>query len=151
MAVGAQNPPDFGLRRRYYRANAMGVLSNFYFEYHNNFNDIGDQRFDHRFFLNVGHLFFRKIKLDLSAFYTLSDYEFFVGLTPEGNLALREDDIYGVTGSLRYLIQNRWTLLLMAGVVDRNSNLAGFSYDDIFASASLEFVFPLNRDRRHAE
>jgi hypothetical protein len=129
----------------------MGVLSNVYFEYYNNFNDLGDQRYDQRFLLSAGRLFFRKLKLDLSAFYTNSDYDVFFGRTPEGEMALREDDIYGVTGSLRYMLRERWQLLLMLGLVDRNSNLAGFSYDDLLASAGLEFTFPLYRRRSKAE
>ncbi len=151
LAVGAQNPPDFGIRRRYYRANAMGVLSNFYLEYNTNYHDLGDQRYDHRLFLSVGRLFYRKIKLDLSGYYVRSDYDTFFGLTPEGTLAVREDDVFGLTASLRYLIKERWNLLFMAGLVDRSSNLAGFSYDDTFASAELEFFFPLRRDRRRSE
>jgi hypothetical protein len=76
-----------------------------------------------------------------------SDYETFTGLTPSGNLEIREDDIYGISGSIRYLINDRWNLLFTTGITDRDSNLAGYSYENVYLTLNLEFSYPIGSKR----
>jgi hypothetical protein len=85
----------------------------------------------------LGHLFLDKIKGGLKGYYITSDYE---------NIS-RKDDTYGISGSIRYLINDRWDLLFTSGITDRDSDVAGYSYENVYLSLNLEFSYPIGRKR----
>ncbi len=148
IAVGGQNPPASGIGRRVYEEDSLQIKSHIYFDYERNFSDLDESRTDNRFTLSMGHLFWKKIKVGLKGFYTMSDYKYFSGPTPAGNIELREDDIFGVSASIHYLFKDYFDLSLEAGITDRNSNLAGFSYEDQFVLFNLEFSYPIGSGRK---
>jgi hypothetical protein len=148
IAIGGQNPPATGLGRRVYEEDSLKIKSHVYFDYERNFSDLDEFRTDDRFTLSVGHLFWKKIKVGLKGFYTMSDYDNFSGPTPAGNIELRKDDIYGVSASVHYLFKDYLDLSLEAGITDRNSNLAGYSYEDQFVLFNLEFSYPIGSRRQ---
>ncbi len=137
LAIGGQNPPSFGIGRRVYESNSLEVKSHIYFDAERNFNDLGDFRTENRFTLSLGHLFLEKIKGGLKGYYIISDYE---------NTS-RKDDTYGISGSIRYLIDDRWNLLFTTGITDRDSNVVGYSYENVYLTLNLEFSYPLGRKR----
>jgi len=147
VAVGGQNPPSFVIGRRVYDETSLGIKSHIYLDYERNFNDLGALRIDDRFTLRLGHLFFNKIKVALKAFYAMSDYDTQTGPTPEGTIEFREDDIYGIEGGIRYLLNDEWDFLITGGITERDSNIVGRSYENTFFTFNLTYRFPVNKDR----
>jgi hypothetical protein len=98
-----------------------------------------------RFILKGGHEFSRKLSGDVRALYQISDYERTTGLTPGGNTAEREDDTYEISGSLNYLFARWMTFSGTAGFEKRDSNLAGFDYENTFFILKLGFTYDLGR------
>jgi hypothetical protein len=148
FAIGWRNPPSFQIGRRILESDSLDIKSHIFFDYEKNFNNLGGFRTDNRFTLSMGHLFWEKIKLTFYGYYLFSDYKYFAGLTANGDLAIREDEVYGISGGIRYLIKDRWSLLFILGQTDRNSNLIGHSYENTYANINIEFNFPLGRSRR---
>jgi hypothetical protein len=148
IAIGGQNPPSPGIGRRIYESSSLGIRSYIHFDAERNFNNTGEFRTIDRYTLSLGHLFLEKIKIGLKGYYMISDYETFSGLTSAGNIEIREDDIYGISGSIRYLFKDHFNLLFSAGITDRDSNLSGFSYQNNYFTVNLEFNYPLGRKRR---
>jgi len=113
-----------------------------------NYNDsgTGDSYFTaNRLILNAGHVFMEKLPFNIKASYQNSDYERTFGVTPAGTTALRDDDTITVEGSLGYII-NDWLLFTVAaGYEDRDSNLAGFDYDNRYCMATLDFSYSLGK------
>ena len=99
----------------------------------------------HKFTLNAGHIFFEKLLLDLTATYQKSDYETFSGTTPEGTTELRDDDKYQIAGKIGYFITDRLTFSITAGYEDRDSNLAGYDYDNTYVMVKLDFGYELGK------
>ena len=137
IAIGGQNPPSFGIGRRIYESNSLEIKSHIHFDAERNFNNLGDFRTENRFTLSLGHLFLEKIKGGLKGYYITSDYE---------NIS-RKDDTYGISGSIRYLINDRWNLLFITGITDRDSNVVGNSYENVYLTLNLEFSYPIGRKR----
>ena len=114
-----------------------------------NFNDYGpeDEYFKAtRLTLRAGHAFSRKLSGDIEAFYQRSDYERTEGLSSSGKTKTRKDDTYVFSGTLSYAFARWLTLYGTAGHEKRNSNLAGFDYDNTFYIAKLEFAYRVGRD-----
>jgi hypothetical protein len=137
VAIGAQNPPSFGIGRRIYERDSLGIKSHIYFDAERNFNDLGSFRTENRFTLSLGHLFLEKIKGGLRGYYKIEDYE---------NIS-RKDDTYGISGSIRYFFNDRWNLLFITGKTDRDSNVSGYSYENVYLTLSLEFSYPIGSKR----
>ena len=137
LAIGGQNPPSFGIGRRIYERDSLGIKSHIYFDAERNFNNLGDFRTENRFTLSLGHLFLEKIKGGLRGYYKIEDYE---------NIS-RKDDTYGISGSIRYFFNDRWNLLFITGKEDRDSNVSGFSYENVYLTLSLEFSYPIGSKR----
>jgi hypothetical protein len=85
----------------------------------------------------LGHLFLEKIKGGLRGYYKIEDYE---------NIS-RKDDTYGISGSIRYFFNDRWNLLFITGKTDRDSNVSGYSYENVYLTLSLEFSYPIGSKR----
>jgi hypothetical protein len=98
-----------------------------------------------RFILKGGHEFSRKLSGDVRALYQISDYERTSGLTPDGNIAEREDDTYEISGSLNYMFARWMTFSGTAGFEKRDSNLAGLDYENTFFILKLGFTYDLGR------
>ena len=75
LAIGGQNPPSFGIGRRIYERDSLGIKSHIYFDAERNFNDLGSFRTEDRFTLSLGHLFLEKIKGGLRGYYLIENYE----------------------------------------------------------------------------
>ena len=127
IAITGQNPPAPEPWR-----------SHITFAAEQNFNDsgTGDSYFEaHRFSLDAGHLFEEKILVGIEGYYQISDYE----------TAPREDKTYDISGSLGYLFTDWLTFSITVGFEERNSNLAGYDYDNRYYMAKLDFVYDLGR------
>ena len=113
-----------------------------------NFNDqgVGDEYYAATTFtLDAGHIFMEKIKVDINGYYQICDYERTYGLTPEGTTELRNDDIYHISGDIGYMFTDWLTFFITAGYKKRDSNLAGYDYDNKYFIAKLAFGFDLGR------
>ena len=84
-----------------------------------------------------------KILAVVRGYYHIADYDFASGLTPDGNIAVRDDDFYNISGRIGYLITKAMEISITVGKERRNSNLAGFDYDDNFAYLRFSFGFDL--------
>jgi hypothetical protein len=128
IALAGQNPPAPELRPK----------SHITFAVEQNFNDsgTGDAYFKaHRFSLDAGHLFEEKLLAGIEGYYQISDYE----------TALREDKTYDISGSLGYLFTDWLTLSITVGFEERNSNLAGYDYDNRYYMVKLDFSYNLGK------
>jgi len=116
------------------------------FDAEQNFNvsGTGDTYFKAtRFSLDAGHLFEEKILVGIEGYYQISDYETFLGLTPAGTTELREDKTYDISGSLGYLFTDWLTFSITAGYEERDSNLAGYDYDNRYYMLKIALVYNL--------
>jgi hypothetical protein len=96
-----------------------------------------------RFSLDAGHLFEEKILVGINCCYQISDYETFLGLTPAGTTELREDKTFDISGSLGYLFTDWLTFSITAGYEERDSNLAGYDYDNRYYMLKIDLVYNL--------
>ena len=113
-----------------------------------NFNDQGlDDKYyvATAFTLDVGHVFMEKIKVDITAYYQKSEYERTYGLTTEGTTELRDDDTYHISGDIGYMFTDWLTFTVTAGYKDRDSNLAGYDYENKYFIGQLDFSYDLGR------
>lgn len=113
-----------------------------------NFNvqGIGERYFKAtRFSVDAGHIFEEKIVVGIEGYYQISDYETFSGTTPAGTTELREDKTYDISGSLGYMFTDWLTFSITVGFEERNSNLAGYDYDNRYYMARLDFSYDLGK------
>jgi len=113
-----------------------------------NLNDLGEgeEYFKaQRYTLKAMHVFMEKIIASVQGYYQNSDYEITTGITPSGAIELREDKIYNLSCSLGYKFLDWLTFSLTAGHEDRNSNLAGFDYDNRYYMAKMDFSYNLGK------
>lgn len=126
LSVSGQNPPD-----------ALGTpKSSMYLSLGSNFNDsgMGDAYYNNtRLDGRLTYLFVDKINCTLKGFYQNSDYEF----------SDREDDKWGLSLGADYLFNDRFSIGLLGGVEERDSNKLGKDYDDKYVSVNLRYNFDL--------
>jgi hypothetical protein len=136
VAAIGQNPPAPDPAPRSYIA----------FAFEQNFNDQGlaEKYFlARRLSLTARRLFREKIIATIELFHQASDYETTTGLTPAGTIELREDETLGISGSVGYIIAHWVTFSLAAGFEQRDSNLAGLSYDNTYFIAKFDLSYRL--------
>jgi hypothetical protein len=136
-ALTGQNPPEVSEPRSHITLVAE-----------TNFNDsgTGERYFKAtRYSMEVGRVFMEKLLVDLEAVYQNSDYEKWAGLTPAGTLEIREDDTTSVELKVGYILSDYMVLGVAAGNQDRESNIAGRSYDNDYLLATLDIVFRMGR------
>lgn len=136
IAIMGQNPP----------APEPNPRSYIIFDVEQNLNEsgIGDTYFRAtRFSLNAGNVFMKKIPVTIKGYYQISDYETMTGLTPEGATELREDKTYDISGSLGYMFTDWLTFSVAVGFENRDSNLAGYDYDNRYFLAKFELSYNL--------
>ncbi|MFH2220177.1 MAG: outer membrane beta-barrel protein [Pseudomonadota bacterium] len=93
--------------------------------------------------LEAGHVFLEKIPVRVSAWYQNSDYERTVGLTPSGTRELRDDDTTDLELEVGYMFTDCLTFFALAGYEERDSNLAGYSYDNSYFMLRLAFDYDM--------
>jgi len=136
VAIRAQNPPAPEARPKSYLDLSAEM----------NFNDqgIGESYYTaHRFSLYAGHIFLKRLKVDVGGYYQMADYERETGLTPGGATELREDDTYFVKGSIGYIFTDWLIFSVSASYEERDSNLQGYDYDNRAIMAELAFSHDL--------
>ena len=113
-----------------------------------NFNDYGPENeyfMGTRFTLTAGHDFSKKLSGNIEAFYQISKYEDTTGLTPSGDTKRRKDGTFIISGTIDYAFARWLSLNGTAGFETRESNLAGFDYDNTFFIVSLDFAYSLGK------
>lgn len=138
IAATCQNPPPPETQPRSY----ITLVSEL------NFNDlgVGDSYYKaHRLTLDAGHIFLEKISVNIGGYYQKSDYESTEGLTSSGSTELRDDDTYNISGSIGYKFTDWLTSSVKTGYEERNSNLAGYDYENTFFMIQLDLIYNLGR------
>jgi hypothetical protein len=135
IELAAQNPPLPAKSRSH-------LLLSFVQDF-NIWHDAFDYYVARRVTLEAGRVFKGKLPFKIVAAYQSSDYENFMGLTPSGELEGREDDGYGIEASLGYFLTDWLTLTGVAGYEERDSNLAGFDYENEYFMIKLDLVYDL--------
>ena len=136
VAAIAQNPPAPEPTPRSYIA--------FAFEQNLNDQGIGEKYFlARRLSLSARRLFRERMIATGELLYQISDYETTTGLTPAGTIELREDETFAIFGGLGYMIAHWATLSITVGYEQRDSNLAGLSYDNTYGIATLDLNYSL--------
>lgn len=141
-SVTAETPPPPDVKRRLGQAPERSK-SHIYVAAERNYNSLGDSFIANRFTCSVGHVWLRKLVAVVRGYYQIADYDYESGLTPDGNIAVRDDDFYNISGRIGYLITKAMEISITVGKESRNSNLAGFDYDDKFAYLRVSFGFDL--------
>lgn len=100
-----------------------------------NYHEQGDYHRAQRVGLELGHVFMGKLPATVEGVYQNSNYE---GVTTSTG---REDDTYGISGSLDYMFTDWLTFGVTAGYQERDSNLAGFDYDNTFFMIGLDLAY----------
>jgi hypothetical protein len=141
-SITAETPPPPDIKRPLGQAPERSK-SHIYGAAERNYNSLGDSFIADRFTLSAGHVWLGKILTVVRGFYQIADYEYASGLTPGGDIAIRDDDFYNVSGRIGYLITKAMEISITFGKENRNSNLAGFDYDDKFAYLRFSFGFDM--------
>lgn len=103
-----------------------------------NLNDLGTGNNYYtatRFEAEAGHLFLEKLDATISGYFQTSDYE--------DNPDNRSDDTWFLCGRIDYLINEMFTASLETGYETRDSNVAGYDYDNTYALISFKAAFDL--------
>jgi hypothetical protein len=139
IEIEGQNPPAPAKRRSH-------LLLSFVQDF-NIWHDALDYYVARRVTLEAGRVFMGKLPFKIVAAYQNSDYERFRGLTPSGELEGREDNGYGIQVSLGYVFTDWLTLTGEAGYEERDSNLAGFDYENEYFIIKLDFAYDVGSRR----
>ena len=141
-SITAETPPPPDVSRSMGQAPERSK-SHIYIAVERNYNSLGDSFMANRFTFSVGHIWLRKLFTVVRGYYQVADYDYESGLTPDGNIAVRDDDFYNISGRIGYLITKAMEVSITVGKESRNSNLAGLDYDDKFAYLRFSFGFDL--------
>jgi len=136
-ALTGQNPPEVSVPRSYITLVAE-----------TNFNDsgVGDKYYEAtRYSMMAGHVFMQRFPFDLEAAFQESDYEKWAGLTRAGTLEVREDDTKSLEARLGYMLSDYLVFTVAAGYQDRDSNIAGKSYDNNYVLVKLDFAYSVGK------
>ena len=142
VSITGENPPPPEIRRHLGEA-PVRAKSHIYLAAEQNFNDVGDTYTAQRFTLSAGHVFLGKILTLARGYYQLSDYDSETGTTPGGHLEIRDDKTYNVYGRVGYLITKAMTVSFTAGKENRDSNLAGYDYDNDYVYLRFDFNYDI--------
>jgi hypothetical protein len=141
---GAQNVEDFS--SFIYRAALTGEsdASRVFLSYLRNLNDVslGASYFDaHRLTLQLEHTIGERIRGRVGGYYQDNDYDTWAGVTSDGTLKLREDEIWSGHLGFRYWFADWFSAGLHYEYTDRDSNIVGESYTEnrIFGNIRFEY------------
>ena len=143
ISVTGQNPPPPEEQHRFGR-DFVRAKTHMYLAYERNFNNLGyfvDTFIADRFTASVGRVFLDKIRIVARGYYQTNDYDNFKGPTPSGTEENREDNIWDIGASIGYLINEKMEVLFTAGREERDSNLAGFDYENDYFELSFNFNY----------
>ena len=135
IGFDAQNPPSGGRMRTWGSVYFIQDLPLWH--------DAQDYYVARRVSLEAGHVIRGRFPLSVEAAYQNSDYDRLTGLTSSGSLEKRNDDGYGVQGTLGYLFSRDVLLSASAGYEKRDSNLMGLSYDNQYVMIELSFAYEI--------
>lgn len=145
FAVSGQNPSPPIQKRRLGR-QFQRAKSHFFIAAERNFNNLG-YYFDlfeaTRYTASIGHVFYNKIHGILRGYFQNSEYQNFIGETPSGSTALRDDDTWEIGAVLRYLLNEKMSLALMVGHQERESNLVDLDYDNDYGFLGFEINYDI--------
>lgn len=144
-SVTWQNPPPPDITKR---RGQRGVRSktHVYVAGERNFNNLGyyfDTYVADRITASLGYVFLEKFETFIRGWYAVYDYKSQTGLTPEGSTELRNDKVHDLEAGIGYLIRNNMTLSFRVGNENRDSNIAGFDYDNNYAMLVFDFNYDL--------
>ena len=142
VSITGENPPPPEIRRHLGEVPER-ARSHIYLAAEQNFNDVGETYTAQRFTLSAGHVFLGKILTLVRGYYQLSDYDSETGTTPDGYVEIRDDKTYNVYGRVGYLITKAMDISLTAGRETRDSNLAGFDYDNDYVYLRFDFNYDI--------
>lgn len=95
----------------------------------------------HRVDLTAGHTFMEKIPVQITGTYLTADYDDFIGPTPAGAQDTRYDETHKLMLKAGYIITHWITVFAEGGIDRRNSNLAGFDYNNDLFRLGFESAF----------
>ena len=140
-----QNPPRAEEAERFGR-DFVRAQTHIYFAYERNFNTTGyevDTFVADRFTASIARTFLGKLRGMIRGYYQISDFNDQIGLTPSGNQENREDKTYDIEATIEYLINEKMSVSLTGGQEERDSNLAGFDYDNTYVALSFDFDYDI--------
>ncbi len=143
--IGWQNPPPDDMTQ-YRGRSPERAKTHAYLAYEQNFNNLGyyfDTYVTNRVTASVGHIFADKIRGLLRGYYQIFDYNNQTGLTPEGSIELREDEEYDISAHIGYLIRKNMEIGFRIGNHNRDSNLAGFDYNNNYTLLDFRFNYDI--------
>jgi hypothetical protein len=131
-----------------YQAGFRGEKGRSHIDFHayrnyNNYYDEDDYYVATRFVLEVGHIFAEKVPVAVRGGYQDSDYEEFEGFTKSGKRKKRDDDTWGIQGSIGYIFTDWLKATATAGYEDRDSNVIGYDYDNKYTMITLDFAYDI--------
>jgi hypothetical protein len=135
IGFDAQNPPSGG------RLKTYGSL--YFIQDLPIWHDQQDYYVARRVAAEAGHVIKGRIPVRIAAQYQNSEYDAFTGLTSDGTMEKRDDDGYGIQGSLGYLFTDRVLLSATAGYEKRDSNIVGLSYENQYVMVELSFAYEI--------
>lgn len=144
-AVTWQNPPPPDITKRRGQ-RAIRAKTHAYLAGERNFNNLGyffDTYVADRITASVGYVFLEKFETFLRGWYSIYDYKSQTGVTPEGSTEIREDKVYDIEAGIGYLIKENMVLSFRIGNENRDSNIAGFDYDNNYAMLVFDFNYDL--------
>lgn len=98
-----------------------------------------------RYILDAGYTYMQKVPLGIRISYQEFDYERTYGLTPAGVLALWDEDLLTIEGSIGYIVTDWLVFTLTGGNEERDSNIAGRNYENKYIMAGLEFSYDVGK------
>lgn len=140
-----QNPPPDDISQ-YRGRNPSRAKTHAYLAYERNFNNLGyffDTYVTDRLTASVGHIFVDKIRGLVRGYYQIYDYNNQTGLTPEGTTELRKDEVYDISALVGYLIRKNMEISFRVGNSNRDSNIAGFDYDNNYYLLDFSFNYDI--------
>ena len=140
-----QNPPPDDISQ-YKGRSPSRAKTHAYLAHERNFNNLGyffDTYVTDRFTASVGHIFVDKIRALARGYYQIYDYNNQTGITPDGSTEIRKDEVYDISAHIGYLIRNNMEIAFRAGNSNRDSNLAGFDYDNNYYLLELSYNYDL--------
>jgi hypothetical protein len=130
LEIEGQNPPAPARPKSHVLISAVQDL--------NMYADVGDYFEARRFTLEVGHVFLERLPAKIRGVFQESNYE---SVIPSGIADERQDESYGLQASLGFIFTDWLTATTAVGHEKRDSNLAGFDYENDYYLVTLDFTY----------
>lgn len=144
-AITWQNPPPEDITR--YRGRGfLKAKTHAYIAYDRNFSNLGyffDTYVLDRGTISLSHVFLDTIRATVRGVYEVADYKNFIGTTPEGSRELRKDNYTDIAATIGYLIKKNMEVSFRSGIFNRDSNIAGFDFDNTYGKLTFDFNYDI--------